>query len=144
EPNNPLTIRSLWDWGEQFSDRDILLFDNPLYNPANESNLLSLDCVALPQLQLWAQCYFRYIPQLELVGGGSPQVEFIARQALLGSYTLEDLCPEQVGSFYPFTQWRSHVGSTPPPPNPLLMSTLSLNTSGGEGDEHSYCTGITD
>ncbi|KAI5730573.1 hypothetical protein M8J76_015286 [Diaphorina citri] len=144
EPNNPLTIRSLWDWGEQFSDRDILLFDNPLYNPANESNLLSLDCVALPQLQLWAQCYFRYIPQLELVGGGSPQVEFIARQALLGSYTLEDLCPEQVGSFYPFTQWRSHVGSTPPPPNPLLISTLSLNTSGGEGDEHSYCTGIKD
>lgn len=25
-------MRPVWDWGEQFSDKDIVLFSNPLYN----------------------------------------------------------------------------------------------------------------
>lgn len=26
-----LVLRPVWDWGEQFSDKDLLLFTNPLY-----------------------------------------------------------------------------------------------------------------
>uniref|UniRef100_A0A8D8YZH2 Myotubularin-related protein 12 n=1 Tax=Cacopsylla melanoneura TaxID=428564 RepID=A0A8D8YZH2_9HEMI len=149
EPNNPLTLRCVWDWGEQFPDKDISLFINPLYNPSSHtSNLLSLDCVTLPHLQLWSQAYFRFSPPLELVGGGPPQFDSIARSTLLPSSTtpLEDLNLDQVGSFYPFTQWRS-TGGVNALNHTIQMSTLSLDTtveSGGGDDATSCDTGVMD
>lgn len=35
--NEQLILRPVWDWGEQFSDKDILLFANPFYKkPSND------------------------------------------------------------------------------------------------------------
>ncbi|KAG8265529.1 Belongs to the protein-tyrosine phosphatase [Homalodisca vitripennis] len=79
EPNNPLTMRSAWDWGEQFSDRDVSLFYNPLYCPPATSTTPQLLPPPLPvetgisALQVWSQCYFRFIPSMEIIGGGKPQ-----------------------------------------------------------------------
>lgn len=77
EPNNPLTMRLVWDWGEQFSDRDVSLFFNPLYSPPTPTPhplpplvvRTSISC-----LHIWSQCYFRFIPSMEIIGGGKPQV----------------------------------------------------------------------
>uniref|UniRef100_A0A1B6ECB3 Myotubularin phosphatase domain-containing protein n=1 Tax=Clastoptera arizonana TaxID=38151 RepID=A0A1B6ECB3_9HEMI len=82
EPNNPLTLRSVWDWGEQFSDRDISLFVNPLYAPSPPLRFPALYPplqveTSVSALQIWSQCYFRFIPILEVVGGGKPQVSYL-------------------------------------------------------------------
>ncbi len=59
-----------------FPDKDIELFFNPLY-VRPETFKLSFPLEVLPNisdLQLWAQCYFRFLPILEIVGGGKPVV----------------------------------------------------------------------
>lgn len=54
-----LVLRPVWDWGEQFTDKDLALFNNPLYNkPAEVVNaarrsmaILPPDAIPLPGLQ---------------------------------------------------------------------------------------------
>ncbi|XP_066592594.1 myotubularin-related protein 12 [Prorops nasuta] len=82
DPNTPLVLRSVWDWREQFNDQDILLFYNPLFNSQrNEAGdklymraLYSISC-----LELWTQCYFRWIPPLEIQNGGQNHIELFVK-----------------------------------------------------------------
>ena len=74
-------LRSVWDWHEQFSDQDILLFHNPLYSlPSTDCKLQYLKPqYQISSLDLWSQCYFRWIPHLVINNGGRSQVEMHAR-----------------------------------------------------------------
>lgn len=52
-----MTLRPLWDWGEQFFDRDLSFFSNPLYKkPIEQSQgrksmaFLPSSAIALPGL----------------------------------------------------------------------------------------------
>ncbi|XP_075226762.1 myotubularin-related protein 10-A isoform X2 [Lycorma delicatula] len=148
EPNNPLTLRSVWDWGEQFPDRDIVLFYNPLYQmppttsshfPEHHSPLAAASGISV--LQFWSQCYFRFIPIIEIIGGGKPQIDLTSRLLLS---QIDSACDElvsplhvrpavapsletlsQIGSFFPFSR-RPNAG---PVTAALLISSLSLNQS---------------
>uniref|UniRef100_A0A1B6FET7 Myotubularin phosphatase domain-containing protein n=1 Tax=Cuerna arida TaxID=1464854 RepID=A0A1B6FET7_9HEMI len=148
EPNNPLTMRSVWDWGEQFSDRDVSLFYNPLYCPPATSTTPQLPPplpveTGISALQVWSQCYFRFIPSMEIVGGGKPQVDLSCRLLVSQIDQLEremqyspppqagppplaqQPAVARVGSFFPFSR-RADSG---PVAAALLVSSLSLNTS---------------
>lgn len=129
DQNNPLMLRSVWDWGEQFSEEDIALFTNPLYEACSPSQPKELRAQGgLPSLRLWRQCYFRWLPFLEIPGGGQAQIDLQHRQlsAELAALQRGESVPEQtltqVGSFFPF----SH-GITQP--DALLASSLTLNRS---------------
>ncbi|XP_024943809.1 myotubularin-related protein 10-B [Cephus cinctus] len=78
DPNYPLVLRSVWDWREQFNDQDILLFYNPLYNPETSCTTVK-PLYAIPCLELWTQCYFRWIPPLEIRNGGRNHIELYTR-----------------------------------------------------------------
>lgn len=69
-------LRNIWDWNEMFSKKDISLFYNPLYNyPENFKPAAPLEVQpSISDLQLWSQCYFRFLPLLEIIGGGKPRV----------------------------------------------------------------------
>lgn len=43
-------LRPVWDWGEQFSDKDLALFSNPLYKkpPEQQNNARKSLAVVLP------------------------------------------------------------------------------------------------
>ncbi|XP_062141114.1 myotubularin-related protein 10-B [Drosophila sulfurigaster albostrigata] len=133
-----LVLRPVWDWGEQFSDKDKLFFSNPLYQRQrgeltaaqqhhrrslavgggaggghNNSRLLGAGAGAtaspsrytinpqlfatqssVPQdrylqpahrildLAVWEQCYYRWLPVLDIRGGGQPQVDLFHRLLL--------------------------------------------------------------
>ncbi|CAK1542012.1 unnamed protein product [Leptosia nina] len=87
--------RPIWDWGEQFSEQDIALFYNPLYvghrsmapsqrlsmasvcsrrsvNVTNESGRLE-PCTNIAAIELWSQCYERWLPPLDAPGAGKVQ-----------------------------------------------------------------------
>ncbi|XP_049790942.1 myotubularin-related protein 10-B [Schistocerca nitens] len=144
DPQNPLILRSVWDWDEQFSEaRDQELFHNPLFRRLSKSSVspLSPRC-GVSSLQLWAQCYYRWLPPLEIKRGGRVQVEIITRalaaqiQALNQGSEPVLCCPQPgvVGSFFPFGQSGFGV-NTGAAAVALLGSQLTLNTSflGGDG-----------
>lgn len=84
DASNPFYLRTIWDWEEQFGAEDIALFHNSLYL-LERSAVAHLKASILPvsaglsSLELWLQCYCRWVPMLELVGGGRPQVNFQVR-----------------------------------------------------------------
>lgn len=44
-----ITLRPVWDWGEQFTEKDLVLFNNPLYNkPAEVINNARRSMAVLP------------------------------------------------------------------------------------------------
>lgn len=59
-----------------FPDKDIDLFYNPLYvSSENCEYFIPLNVQPnISDLQLWSQCYFRFLPPLEIIGGGKPLV----------------------------------------------------------------------
>ncbi|ERL87170.1 myotubularin-related protein 10-A [Dendroctonus ponderosae] len=143
----PLRMRSVWDWREQFSDKDIALFCNPLYD---DSFLQVLKpSTGLPNLEVWGQCYFRWLSDLEIPRGGRPQVDlysrFLVQQILQTQCNGIDLNAKinhkeeymdlikKVNSFYPFSHNMATVNNTI---NNLLLtgdtldsqSILNLNT----------------
>jgi hypothetical protein len=48
--NDRLVLRPVWDWGEQFTDKDIALFSNPLYKkpPVSEQDIETFRRSRLP------------------------------------------------------------------------------------------------
>ncbi|XP_054262707.1 myotubularin-related protein 10-B-like isoform X1 [Macrosteles quadrilineatus] len=142
DPNNPLTIRPVWDWGEQFSERDVSLFSNPLYTPPPPSpySLPPLQVqTGVSSLQIWSQCYFRFIPSMEIIGGGKPQVDLNCRLLVSQIDQLDRGIPSspsqlpppleslsKIGSFFPFSR-RANAG--PVAAALLSVSSLTLNTS---------------
>lgn len=129
DPQNPLLLRSVWDWDEQFSEaRDITLFFNPLFSSSERT--LQPHC-GVSNLCLWSQCYFRWLPLLEIHGGGSVQTDigsrFIMTQLQAHSSAASIQFPNGftggVGSFFPFSHGLNQPGAS------LLGSQLALNSS---------------
>lgn len=170
DPYNPLVLRNIWDWGEMFPDKDISLFYNPLYIkafPLTPSEPLCIQpCIS--DLQLWSQCYFRFLPLLEITDGGKPQVsalnknfrviwrkknyyrtyrrwclfkiDLTARALLSEEDTSGDVLSGayHVGSFFPFTHWRTQ---TKVPPSSLFVnSSFNFNNSDAQLDTQSLMT----
>lgn len=67
-------LRSIWDWEEQFLDRDLFHFHNPLYNASITNNELLKVSTKISCLSIWTQCYYRFLPNLEIANGGKPLV----------------------------------------------------------------------
>lgn len=72
-----MVLRSAWDWKEQFLEKDISLFCNPLYDDKNKQRLKPNTFVAF--LDFWSQCYLRWMPDLEIKNGGKPQIDLCNR-----------------------------------------------------------------
>ncbi|XP_055628584.1 myotubularin-related protein 10 isoform X2 [Toxorhynchites rutilus septentrionalis] len=141
--NDRIILRPVWDWGEQFSDKDISLFTNPLYRKAlddkrnvhekvlrlpptayrlpcigdmreingltrndageaasqstdtcPEEKICSQNLFLKPQyrmrdIEVWHQCYFRWIPFLEIKNGGQPQIDLVNRSVLNNIHKLQ-------------------------------------------------------
>ncbi|KAG8041949.1 hypothetical protein G9C98_007253 [Cotesia typhae] len=136
--NSSLVLRSVWDWREQFTDQDILLFYSPFFNSADEEKYLkpqfSVSC-----LELWTQCYFRWIPPLEIRNGGKNHSELYARLLQNSISQLKVningncvspvdkintfLVQMNINSFYPFGNKHSgNTVSTPIMNNSMLMT----------------------
>ncbi|XP_047028865.1 myotubularin-related protein 10-B [Helicoverpa zea] len=84
--------RPVWDWGEQFSEQDKALFYNPLYmgakptttpsqrlsqsslpnKSATELNRLE-PCTSVAGMELWSQCYERWLAPLDSPQSGTIQ-----------------------------------------------------------------------
>lgn len=134
--NDRIVLRPVWDWGEQFSDKDIALFTNPLYKKVSDAGHVQESKIRLPptayrlpciddlkdsknmttrnsveviasslnssaktrgqqqgisflepqctvrDMEIWHQCYFRWIPFLEIKNGGHPQVDLFNRSVV--------------------------------------------------------------
>ncbi|XP_017086942.2 myotubularin-related protein 10-B [Drosophila bipectinata] len=129
--DSQLVLRPVWDWGEQFSDKDKMFFTNPLYQrqrgdlsgqglvahrrsqavgnrmaggaapsatstPSRNTINPQLFATAsmVPQdrflqpahrifdLSVWEQCYYRWLPVLDIRGGGQSQVDLYHRLLL--------------------------------------------------------------
>ncbi|XP_018352124.1 PREDICTED: myotubularin-related protein 10-B isoform X2 [Trachymyrmex septentrionalis] len=146
DPNTPLVLRSVWDWREQFNDQDILLFYNPLFIPCSSTNKIKTEngtiikpLYAISSLELWTQCYFRWIPTLEIRNGGQRHIELYIRllQNDINQHGINESCVspiDKVGicslhtnidSFYPFSNNRS--GNTVSAP--IMNSSILLSES---------------
>lgn len=106
--------RSIWNWSVQFSDSDVELFFNPLYKLAQLQNFKQIDfgsfkknsCTLTPEfnisyLDLWTQCYFRWLPLLSIRSGGKPCIDIIHRQLVtdieLLTLEIQDLMKKNLG-----------------------------------------------
>lgn len=145
DPTKPLILRSVWDWREQFNEQDILLFYNPLYNvrdmDVREKSIIK-PLYNLMNLELWAQCYFRWIPTLEIRNGGQNHIELYARLlrndvnqlkmningncgspvAKSSSYSVQ----MNIDSFYPFSNKKSENTVSTPIMSSSILATESL------------------
>ncbi|KAJ8909509.1 hypothetical protein NQ315_011421 [Exocentrus adspersus] len=130
----PLILRSVWDWREQFSERDIIQFCNPLYDDSYQAILKPH--TGLSGLEIWTQCYFRWLPDLEIRKGGRPQIDlysrYIVSEILQFQQGLGELngklnenkeecisLMKKVNSFYPFS-YNSELGGNDPIDSVLL------------------------
>ncbi|EEZ98180.1 myotubularin-related protein 10-B [Tribolium castaneum] len=139
--HNPLILRSVWDWSEQFSEKDIALFCNPLFDDSFRERLEPRTSVA--HLDVWMQCYFRWLPDLEIRNGGKPQVDLCNRFIVSEIFELkeridsgevngkssrnkEDISEllRKVNSFFPFSRNNGQVVGTLPINNVLLTGDL--------------------
>ncbi|XP_033226069.1 myotubularin-related protein 10-B [Belonocnema kinseyi] len=142
--NIPLVLRSVWDWREQFSDQDILLFYNPLFNQENSRDhgkRFIKPLYSISSLELWSQCYFRWIPPLEIHSGGRNHIELYTRLVQNDVAQLKVnangnrgspveklttyLVQMNIDSFYPFSNKRS--GNTVS--TPIMNSSMLMNES---------------
>lgn len=130
--DNNLVLRPVWDWSEQFLEKDKLFFNNPFYQKQQKQELPCRRSIAIPAgavmlpglakpllptpsqqnnrstlapqhfipkssipkdrylqpehrmsaLSIWEQCYFRFMPILEIKRGGFPQIELQHRLLL--------------------------------------------------------------
>ncbi|CAH4021031.1 myotubularin-related protein 10-B [Pieris brassicae] len=86
------TQRPIWDWAEQFSEQDIALFYNPLYvghrspTPSQRLSVSSVcsrksayengrlePCTNIAAIEVWSQCYERWLPPLDAPSAGRVQ-----------------------------------------------------------------------
>ncbi|XP_035777791.1 myotubularin-related protein 10-like isoform X1 [Anopheles albimanus] len=82
-----IILRPVWDWSKQFEDKDLALFTNPLYQPDTlEHGKIPLNSIdkehlqpqyCLRDIELWQQCYFRWMPHVEIKYGGIAQSELL-------------------------------------------------------------------
>lgn len=144
DSNNPLILRSAWDWHEQYTDQDISLFQNPLFYQNDEDILIIIiPKYDIPNLEFWSQNYFRWIPPLEIINGGKNHTELYTRILQSGISQLEidtkdnsslntiNTCMVQmnIDSFYPFGYKKNgNTISTPIMNTSMLMSESFIDT----------------
>lgn len=130
-----MTLRSVWDWSEQFGEKDVSLFYNALYD-LNYVDRLEPEH-KLPMIEVWSLCYYRWIPHLEIPLGGKPQIDLFMRAIITDINNLQqellksrDLINGLVDT-NDFNELRSKVNSFFPfSHNDVAMSAiLSLNSS---------------
>lgn len=148
DPNTPLVLRSVWDWREQFNDKDISLFYNPLFvsrSSGDKRNMENYGTITKPlyavsSLELWTQCYFRWIPTLEIRNGGQRHVELYIRllqndvnqlginENHVSSIDKVGICSfhTTIDSFYPFSN-NTTPGNTVSAP--IMNSSILLSES---------------
>lgn len=145
DPNTPLVLRSVWDWREQFNDQDILLFYNPLFIPRSvdkteNGTIIIKPLYAVSSLELWTQCYFRWIPTLEIRNGGQRHIELYIRllqndvnqlginENRVSSVDKVGICSlhTNIDSFYPFSNNRSGNNVSAPIMNSSILLSESL------------------
>jgi len=147
DPNTPLVLRSVWDWREQFNDQDILLFYNPLFIPHSSTDKMNTGngtiikpLYAVSCLELWTQCYFRWIPTLEIRNGGQRHIEFYIRllqndvnqlginESRVSPVDKVGICSlhTNIDSFYPFSNNRSGNTVSAPIMNSSILISESL------------------
>lgn len=133
-----MILRSVWDWGEQFPDKEKELFINPLF-AESYNKYLNPSCNVC-HMEFWSQCYFRWIPLLEIPSGGKPQIDIhnriskaevqtLQRIISMGDFSADvngqhnELMDERVkiGSFYPFSNSTNYMSA--------LQGTLTLNSN---------------
>lgn len=138
-----MVLRSVWDWTEQFSDKDIALFCNPLYDDSNMQCLRPNTNVS--SLEVWVQCYFRWLPNLEIRNGGKPQIDLCCRCIALEIHQLKQMLQgsqingklartvdeyldlmKKVNSFFPFSYNNGQISGVLS--NEILLSGDLLET----------------
>jgi myotubularin-related protein 10/11/12 len=86
--HSSLILRSVWDWSEQFGEKDIALFCNPLFDDSFKRVLRPATSVS--HLDVWMQCYFRWLPDLEIRNGGRPQIDLCSRFIVAEIFELQE------------------------------------------------------
>ncbi|XP_045468670.1 myotubularin-related protein 10-A [Harmonia axyridis] len=135
-----LILRSVWDWHKQFGERDIAFFCNPLYLDTFTEKLTPQ--TGISSLGIWSQCYFRWLPDLEIRCGGKPQIDLWTRMIVSEVWELKEKTEGRengmhlknreeylkllstVNSFYPF----SHNAKEMTINNVLLINSDALDT----------------
>lgn len=74
-----LILRPIWDWGEQFSDKDIVLFANPMYKKPPEQSRKSMaflppTAIPLPGLHQPGSRMTMHVSQMTTVANQLPEV----------------------------------------------------------------------
>lgn len=77
-------------------------------------------------LEIWSQCYFRWIPMLEIKNGGFPQVDLFNRMLVNNIHRLQRFISEQ------FTNFNHNRMST----NSMFNNSHSMDTSETETGQH--------
>ncbi|KAF9812153.1 hypothetical protein SFRURICE_008254 [Spodoptera frugiperda] len=103
--------RPVWDWGEQFSEQDKALFYNPLYGikpntvpsqrlsqstfPSKSAAELSRlePCTSVAGMELWSQCYERWLVPLDAPLAGSVQYHVHNYAALKQIHQIKEKLP---------------------------------------------------
>lgn len=73
-------FRSVWEWTEQFPrQRDVNMFCNALYDDSRVDHLVGTVRVGVQHMEMWSQCYFRWLPGLEIRSGGCAHADVAMR-----------------------------------------------------------------
>mgnify|MGYP005984116071 CR=1 FL=1 len=131
----------MWDWSEQFAEKDIALFCNPLYDDSFKGPLRPQSAVS--HLDVWTQCYFRWLPDLEIRNGGKPQIDLCNRFIVSEIFELRERIQSgevngklsrskeenlellrKVNSFFPFSRNNGQIAGMLPINNVLLTGDL--------------------
>ncbi|GJQ74667.1 hypothetical protein Trydic_g21519 [Trypoxylus dichotomus] len=117
------TFLCAWDYSRQFPESDVNLFCNPLYDDSFNEPLEPKHTVQF--LDVWRQCYLRWLSEVEMLNGGQPQIDLSCRvltmeitalrQTLLAAdidarpksnQAKEDILHlmQKVNSFFPFSR----------------------------------------
>uniref|UniRef100_A0A182JS99 Myotubularin phosphatase domain-containing protein n=1 Tax=Anopheles christyi TaxID=43041 RepID=A0A182JS99_9DIPT len=109
-----VVLRPVWDWEKQFDSKDLALFTNPLYQAKKAQAMLAVQNISsssspqspiqsslfsikeqflepqccLRDIELWQQCYFRWMPHLEIKYGGIAQCDLLNRILLNNIFKL--------------------------------------------------------
>lgn len=114
-----------------------MLFHNPLYDDSYRQ-VLSIK-TGLSALEIWNQCYFRWLPELEIRNGGKPVVDMFNRVLVSNICILQqgekDVFVKnrdnnlellsQVNSFFPFS---NNLESLPISTNNIFFTNDGLES----------------
>ncbi|XP_046966425.1 myotubularin-related protein 10-B isoform X1 [Vanessa cardui] len=131
--------RPLWDWEEQFSEQDIALFYNPLFGQSTPSSRQSgagrstrlQPCASVGGVELWSQCYERWLPPLDAPRAG--HVQFVLQHAALRAQIQklnEKLSSLSILSRHSNGSEATEAADAPPTPPPTVTRFFPFSLRG--------------